>query len=93
MGEEIEREAEMSRCGCGSELEEVTFRQLGSPTLVKDVCDGCGWESLPERAEARKRRRARSRAQHAALVERQRRRSEVEQRTEARWDVRMDRSG
>jgi hypothetical protein len=82
----------VKRCGrCGSKLKELRFRQLGSPTLVKDVCDGCGWESLPERAEARKRRRARSRAQAAALVERQRRRSEVEQRTEARWDVRMDR--
>jgi hypothetical protein len=84
----------MKRCGrCGSKLKELRFRQLGSPTLVKDHCDGCGWESLPEREAARKRRRARSRAQHAALVERQARRREVEQRTEARYDVRMDRSG
>jgi hypothetical protein len=72
-------------------LAELRFRQLGSPTLVKDYCPACGWESLPERAEARKRRRARSRAQAAALVERQRRRREVEQRTEARYDVRMER--
>jgi hypothetical protein len=79
------------RCTCGGELQEVVFKQLGGPRLRKDHCDGCGWESLPERAEARKRRRARSRAQAAALVDRQRRRSEVEERIERRYDVRMDR--
>jgi len=84
----------MKRCGrCGGGLKELRFRQVGSPTLVKDHCDGCGWEGLPERAEARKRRRARSRAQQAALLERQARRREVEQRTEARWDVQQDRRG